>query len=162
MPTLRNSPVVLLVQPRDDGLHMYAEVLSADGLVVIAVSDAWDALIAAPKTDIVVTGILLASSMDGVELIARLRRDERADRRPIIVLSACAWDAERERAAHAGADLFLAKPCVPGELLRCLRAALADTAPRRVRGRPIKAELLNAPSEALGIAAGATRRKPAS
>ncbi len=31
--------------------------------------------------------------------------------RPIIVLTACAWDAERERATNAGCDLFLAKPC---------------------------------------------------
>jgi DNA-binding response OmpR family regulator len=160
MPTIRESAVVLLVQPCDDGLHMYAEFLSDHGLAVVAVSDAWDALIAAPKADIVVTGILLAGSMDGVELITRIRRDERADRRPIIVLSACAWEAERERATHAGCDLFLAKPCLPSELLRHVRAALADAALRHVRGRPIKAELLNAPSEALGIAADATRRKP--
>ena len=113
MPTIHESAVVLLVQPGDDGLHMYAEFLSDAGLAVIAVSDAWDGLIAAPKADIVVTHILLAGSMGGVELITRLRRHERADRRPIIVLSACAWDAERKRAAHAGGDLFLAKPCVP-------------------------------------------------
>ena len=137
--------VLLLVQPGDDGLHMYAEFLSSHGLAVIAVSDAWDALIAAPKADVIVTGILLAGSMDGVELISRLRRDEHPARRPIIVLTACAWDAERERATHAGCDRFLAKPCVPSELLRHVRASLAEAAPQRVRGQPVKAELLNAP-----------------
>ena len=39
-PTTRDSAVVLLVQPRDDGLHMYAEFLCCHGLSVIAVSDA--------------------------------------------------------------------------------------------------------------------------
>jgi DNA-binding response OmpR family regulator len=121
---------------------------------VIAVSNAWDALIAAPKADVIVTGILLAGSMDGVELIRRLRRDEHADRRPIIVLTACAWDAERERASHAGCDLFLAKPCVPSELLRHVHASLADAAPQRVRGQTVNAELLNAPC----VTRSATRR----
>ena len=69
MPTTRDSAVVLLVQPCDDGLRMYAEFLSCHGLAVIAVSDVWDALIAAPKSDVIVTDILLAGSMDGVELI---------------------------------------------------------------------------------------------
>lgn len=145
MPTTRESAVLLLVQPIDDGLCMYAKCLSDHGLAVMAVSDAWDALIAAPKADVIVTDILLAGSMDGVELITRLRRDERDDRRPIIVLTACAWDGERQRAAQAGCDLFLAKPCVPSELLRQVRASLADAALGRARGRPIKAELPNAP-----------------
>jgi len=156
MPTTRDGAVVLLVQPRDDGLHMYAEYLCEYGLAVIAVSEAWNALIAAPKADVIVTGILLAGSMDGVELIARLRRDERVDRRPIIVLTACAWDAERERARRAGCDLFVAKPCVPSELLRHVRTSLADVALQRVRGKAAKADLLNAPCITLGGAADST------
>ena len=70
---------VLLVQPRDDGLDMYLEFLRDQRLVVIGVSDAWDALALAPNADVIVTGILLASSMDGVELTARLRQDERTN-----------------------------------------------------------------------------------
>ena len=159
MPTTRDGAVVLLVQPRDDGLHMYAEYLCEYGLAVIAVSEAWDALIAASKADVIVTGILLAGSMDGVELIARLRRDTRADRRPIIVLTECAWDAERERARRAGCDLFLAKPCLPSELLRHVRALPADVALQRVRGKAAKADLLNAPSVPLGVAADSTQRR---
>lgn len=158
MPTTRDGAVVLLAQPRDDGLQIYAECLRKHGLAVIAVSEAWDALIAAPKADIIVTETLLAGSMDGVGLIGRLRRNERADRRPIIVLTACAWDAERERATHAGCDLFLAKPCVPSELLRHVRASLADVALQRVRGKAAKADLLNAPCVTLGAAADSTQR----
>lgn len=141
----RDGAVVLLVQPCDDGLQMYAEYLCEHGLAVIAVSEARQALVAAPKADIIVTGILLAGGMDGVELIGRLRRDEHAERSPIIVLTACAWDAERERATHAGCDLFLAKPCVPGELLRHVRASLADVTLRRAGGKAAQADPLNAP-----------------
>jgi hypothetical protein len=45
--------MVLLVQPCDDGLHMDAEYLCEYGRAVIAVSEAWDALIAAPKADVI-------------------------------------------------------------------------------------------------------------
>jgi DNA-binding response OmpR family regulator len=158
MPSTRNGAVVLLVLPCDDGLLMYAEYLCEYGLTVIAVSEPWDALIAAPKADVIVTGILLAGSMDGVELIARLRRDERVDRRPIIVLTACAWDAERERATSAGCDLFLAKPCAPSELLQHVRASLADVALQRVRRKAAKADLLNAPCVGHGLAADSAPR----
>ena len=158
MPSTRNEAVVLLVQPCDDGLLMYAEHLCEYGLAVIAVSEPWDALIAAPKADVIVTGILLAGSMDGVELIARLRRDERLDRRPIIVLTACAWNAERERARRAGCDLFLAKPCAPSDLLRHVRASLAVVALRRVRGKAAKSRPSDAPCVTLRGAADSIQR----
>jgi CheY-like chemotaxis protein len=67
MPARRESAVVLLVQPGDDGVHMYAEFLSDHGLAVTTASDARDALIVAAKADVIVTGILLARRMDGVE-----------------------------------------------------------------------------------------------
>src|SRR5688572_26223345 len=95
MAKMSAAPVVLLVQP-SDGLQTYADFLCGQGLSVIGVSNACDALTAARKADVLVTAVLLPGSMDGVELIARLRRDEGPHRRPIIVLTACAWRSERE------------------------------------------------------------------
>src|SRR5471032_1412527 len=91
MPATPDAALVLLVQPRGDGLEMYGEFLRYHGLAVIGVSNAWDALTAASKSDLIVTDVLLAGSMDGAELIARLRRDDRTHLTPIIVLTACAW-----------------------------------------------------------------------
>ncbi len=134
---------VVLLQPCDDGLEMYAEFLHYHQLAVIAVSDPWAALTAAPKADVIVTGILLAGSMDGVEFITRLRRDERTRRTPIIVLTACPWASEHERAECAGCDVFLSKPCVPDELLRHVHHVLATATLRRIRPTPIEARLRN-------------------
>jgi CheY-like chemotaxis protein len=106
-------------------MEMYVEFLRHHGCEVIGVSDAWNALIAAPKADVIVTGILLPSTMDGVELIARLRHDQRTEHAPIIVLTACAWSKDRERAQKAGCDVFLSKPCLPSELLHHVRQLLA-------------------------------------
>src|ERR1700730_14659495 len=76
---MSNAPgaVVLLVQPRDDDEdERYVEVLRNHGLTPLAVSNARDAMAVAPKADIVVTGVLLPGSTDGVGLIAQLRRNE--------------------------------------------------------------------------------------
>jgi CheY-like chemotaxis protein len=97
------QPVVLLVQPsRDDGLEMYTEFLRYHGLAVIPVSDPRDAFMLAPKTDIVVTGMHLDGSTDGVEFVSGLRHNDCTRSIPIIVLTACVWPEERAQ-SHVAA-----------------------------------------------------------
>jgi two-component system, cell cycle response regulator DivK len=140
-------PFVLLVQPLfDDGLEMYAEFLRYSGLEPIAVTSAKDALTLAPVADVIVTGIILDNQMDGVELVARLRVDDRTMHKPIIVLTTCAWPQARARAERAECDAFLSKPCLPDALLREVRLLLPtshDTArslPQRCRAHPSMTE----------------------
>jgi two-component system, cell cycle response regulator DivK len=124
-------PVVLLVQrSRDDSLEIYAGFLRHHVLAVIPVSDARDALMLAPQADIVVTGMTLDGPMDGVELVSRLRYDDGTRSTPIIVLTACAWPTDRERADRAGCDVFLPKPCLPNDLLGEVRELLTATRSR--------------------------------
>ena len=135
-----HQAVVLLVQPDDDSRQMYAEFLRYHGCRTIFASDAAEAEHVAPGVDIVVTGILLNGTADGIDLVARLRSDERTKNSPIIVLTACAWQTERERAEQVGCDVFLPKPCLPDHLLREIRRLLATSTLRHVqRGRPAKA-----------------------
>jgi two-component system cell cycle response regulator DivK len=127
MSTTRRPVVLLVQQSRDDSLEMYAEFLRYHGLAVIPVSDTRDALMLAPQADIVVTGMNLDDPMDGVELVSRLRHDDCTRSTPIIVLTACAWPKDRERAEGAGCDVFLPKPCLPNDLLGEVRQLLAAT-----------------------------------
>lgn len=120
---------------------MYAEFLSHAGLTTIPVSRAADALAAAAKADIVVTGIRLPGTLDGIELIARLRGQRRTKRTPIIVLTASALQAERDRAKRAGCDVFLPKPCLPEELLREVRRLVKPSKLRHLRNTSVKASL---------------------
>ena len=106
---------------------MYSEFLRYHGLAVIPVSDARDALMLAPQANIVVTGIILDEPMDGVELVSRLRHDDCTRATPIVVLTACAWPKDRERAEGAGCDVFLAKPCLPNDLLGEVQQLLTAT-----------------------------------
>lgn len=104
---------------------MYAEYLRHSGLAAIAVSNAKDALTLAPEADIIVTGILFDDTVDGIELVSRLRDEDGTMHKPIIVLTACAW--RRKHAEHAGCDVFLSKPCLPDTLLREVRWLLSTT-----------------------------------
>lgn len=81
---------------------MYAEFLRYHGFAPIAVSSVRNAL----------------------------RHDDGTMRKPIIVLTACVYRRDRERAEHAGCDVFLPNPCLPNDLLREVRRVLAATRPQ--------------------------------
>jgi two-component system cell cycle response regulator DivK len=127
MSNRRQHALALLVQPDRDDREMYAEFLDLKGMGAICVSSARQAMTVAPIADVIVTGLRLRGEIGGVDLIAWLRRDNRTKRIPIVVLTACAWNTERESAETAGCDVFLAKPCLPDELLRQLRRLMASS-----------------------------------
>ena len=135
---LAAAPVVVLLQSDADSRAMYAEFLRYQGFVPVPMSTAADALSVAPRADVVVTGILLPGQMDGIELVTRLKTDDRTKRIPVIVLTACAWQSDRDRATTAGCDVFLPKPCLPDALVREVRRLLAASTLRDVRGAPAK------------------------
>ncbi len=131
--------IVLLVQPERDDRDMYAEFLRHHGFLPLPVSTAADALMVAARADVIVTALLLPGDMDGVEFITRLKNEERTKHIPVVVLTACAWDSDRDRAAAAGCDAFLAKPCLPDALLAEIRRAV--TLRRVPKPQPASAEL---------------------
>ena len=131
------SPVVLLVQPERDDRDMYEEYLSQNGLTPICAQEALAALKLANRVDVIVTDLLLPGAFDGHALIEWLRRDAWTFRKPIVVLTVCAWVQEESRARTAGCDAFLSKPCPPDVLLREIRRLLY-----RGRGQPVKDAVL--------------------
>lgn len=136
-----NPPTVLLVQQDDDNLQMYLEYLQSRGVPCVAVSTAADALARAADVHVVVTGILLRGGADGIELLQQLRADDRTRPTPVIVLTACALDTERQRAEDAGCNAFLAKPCFPETLLQTVQRVVAQSRVDAVKGRPAKGRL---------------------
>lgn len=105
----------------------------------------------APAADIVITGITLDDPIDGVELVSRLRHDDRMRSTPIVVLTACALPKERARAESAGCDVFLVKPCLPDDLLSELRQLLTS---RRSQA-PTRCTSFSIPHPARRVDAGA-------
>ena len=64
---------------------------------------------------------------DGWQATAELKSDPRLKHVPIVALTAHALSDERERIARLGCDAFLAKPCLPPDLIRTVD---------RILGRP--------------------------
>ena len=58
---------------------------------------------------------------DGVEALARLRRDERTASIPVLALTAQAMSGDRERFLEVGFDGYLSKPVDVAELIQAVR-----------------------------------------
>lgn len=116
------SARILLVED-DPGLLAVLEAsLTYGGFVSEAVSRGEDAVQALQRRDF--SGVLLDLGLpdcDGGELIPRLREVSNI---PIIVVSGRGTERDKIEALDLGADDFVAKPFLPGELLARIRAAL--------------------------------------
>jgi two-component system, cell cycle response regulator DivK len=119
-----SKTTVLLVDDARDDRAMYAEFLRLHGFAVVELDQTPDAQRLSGDADVIVTDVRVPGAFDGIELVRRLRADERTRDVPIIVLTACAFEIDRRRSLAAGCDLFLSKPCLPDELLTEIRLIL--------------------------------------
>jgi DNA-binding response OmpR family regulator len=117
------GPAVLLIEPPDESRDLYATYLSQRGFDTSVTDDADDALTKVSDADVIVTGIYVKGTFDGVEFIRRVRL--RDPKKPLIVLTAFDTESNRRKARQAGCDAFLAKPCLPDMLVRELRRVLS-------------------------------------
>jgi two-component system, cell cycle response regulator DivK len=111
---------ILVVDDTADDREMYAEFLAFSGyrLFEAGTGDAAYDIAVERIPDLVITDIRLRGTLgDGIDLTRRLKMDPRTRQVPVIIVSACAFDRDRARAAAAGCDAFLSKPCLPDALL---------------------------------------------
>lgn len=117
--------LILLVDDYQDGREMYADALKFSGFRALEASSGIEALqLAIDRLPDLILMDLSLPGMDGWEVTQRLKRDQRTRHIPIIALTAHALHEERDRAEKAGCDGFLAKPCLPDEMLDEVRRVL--------------------------------------
>ena len=112
----------LFVEDHADTRDGYAELLSFEGITVhIAASgeELWP-LLEVDIPDAIVMDLHLPGR-DGWMLIRELRAHDAWKRVPILVVSACVREMDREQAFDAGCDAFLGKPCDPSDLVAELK-----------------------------------------
>ena len=73
--------------------------------------------------DLVLADVMMPS-LDGFDLLAAIRADERVRSLPVILLSARAGEEARIEGLQAGADEYLVKPFSARELLACIASQL--------------------------------------
>src|SRR6476646_4304990 len=113
-----SAPLILIVEDFDDAREMYRDYLEFSGFRVETARDGREAI---EKTrglcpDLVLMDLSLPV-MDGWEATRLLKSDPVTHKIPIVALSAHALAAEGERARNAGCDGFIAKPCLPPDLV---------------------------------------------
>jgi DNA-binding response OmpR family regulator len=116
---------ILLVDDFEDARDMYTTYLKFDGFQVITASTAIEAieLAIAERPDLILMDAGLPG-MTGWDAIIALKAEERTRTIPVLMLTGHVLRESQERAAEAGADGFIPKPCLPDELSREIRHAL--------------------------------------
>ena len=117
----------ILVVDDAEGIRTYlANFLELKGYAVDTAEDGRRALAllqggAAP--DVILLDIMMPG-MNGMEVLATLRRDPRAQTIPVIMITAKGQDSTLLESYQSGADYFIPKPFTPRQLLHGLGLVL--------------------------------------
>jgi two-component system cell cycle response regulator DivK len=133
---MSQQPLVLVVDDFQDNREMYAEFLAYQGFRVIQAANGVEALDQAFSNhpDIIIMDLSLPV-MDGWEATRRLKADERTNAIPVVALTGHAMQGHSKGAIEAGCDSFVAKPCLPDQLVAEIKKMLSTS-----RGGALKAE----------------------
>jgi CheY-like chemotaxis protein len=98
---------------------MIGTLVTAAGHKVVEVRTGAEAveLVNKERFDVLLLDLMLPGALDGFDVVARLRDDERSRDLPIFVISAMDEESARPRAISAGATAYYTKPFRPLELL---------------------------------------------
>ena len=124
----------ILVADDNADMRNYISGLLSPDYDVIAVADG-DAALAMLQTQTVhlVLSDVMMPRLNGVELLERLRADERTRTLPVILVSARAGEEDTVTGLHTGADDYLVKPFSARELIARVHARLQIAAERQRR-----------------------------
>ncbi|MCE9669015.1 response regulator [Myxococcus stipitatus] len=127
---------VLVVDDFDDAREMYAEYLEFVGFEVDTAKDGIEAVTKAQTSepDIILMDLSLPV-MDGWEATRRIKQDSRTRDIPVMALTGHVLAGNAEHARQAGADEFVAKPCLPQDLENKIRNMLKPSKARRGDGQ---------------------------
>ncbi|HEX6974468.1 MAG TPA: response regulator [Vicinamibacterales bacterium] len=111
-------PLILIVEDYDDAREMYRDYLEFSGFRVITARDGREAMeqARAGNPDLILMDLSLPG-IDGWEATRILKGDAATSHLTIVALSAHALAADGDRAREAGCDGFIAKPCLPADLV---------------------------------------------
>ncbi len=120
------QPLILVVDDFQDNRDMYSEYLTFSGFRVIEAGNGKEAVEQAFERlpDLIIMDLSLPV-MDGWEATRMLKGDDRTRKIPVLALTGHALAGHSKGAKDAGCDAFLAKPCLPDQLVAEIRRMLA-------------------------------------
>ncbi len=120
-------PNILVIDDDDIMLKAIKNILNKDGFNVVTATDGKMAFDLLDHTvyDIVITDLMLPHA-NGLEVVGRLRHNEANRNVGIIVVSSVGNEETITEAFRLGADDYLKKPIMAGELLMRIRKLIAN------------------------------------
>lgn len=121
----RHPPLVLLAEDFEDARELYRDYLEFAGFRVRTANNGREAIDEAVRLQPDI--ILMDASMpilDGWQATRQLKANPTTKHIPILALTAHAFDDARRQAKDVGCDGFVAKPCLPDDLVTRIRAVL--------------------------------------
>ena len=111
--------LILVVEDNELNMKLFHDVLQATGYTTLKACTGEEALeLAVSHPPALVLMDVQLPGIDGMETLARLRRDKRTASLRVLALTAQAMDGDRARFLEAGFDGYLSKPVDVAELLR--------------------------------------------
>ena len=113
---------VLVVEDNEKNMTLVRDVLQATGYSTLEATTGEDAveLALSRKPALVLMDVQLPG-IDGMEALARLRRDERTASIPVLAVTAEAMSGDCERFLEVGFNGYLSKPIDLDELIQAVR-----------------------------------------
>ena len=114
-----HKPLILVVEDFDDAREMYRDYLEFSGFRAETARDGREAIekARALQPDLILMDLSLPG-IDGWEATRMLKASPDTRHLLIVALSAHALATEGDRARAAGCDGFIAKPCLPSDLVQ--------------------------------------------
>ncbi|MBX5484080.1 MAG: response regulator [Myxococcaceae bacterium] len=130
------APLVLVVDDYEDAREMYSEYLQFSGFRTAEAKTGVEALKQATALlpDIILMDLSLPE-MDGWEATRRLKAAAKTRHIPVVALTGHALAGHSDSAKEAGCDAFVAKPCLPEDLVVEVRRLLSENRNRKITSR---------------------------
>lgn len=121
----QQAPKILVVDDEEDVVTFIKRALTMEGMEVITAFDGLSALDTAleQEPDLIILDIMMPI-MNGYEVCARLRLEDKTKNIPIILLSSAYTTDTVRQAKVAGGSGYVAKPFTPAELVSEIRKLL--------------------------------------
>ncbi len=109
--------IILYIEDNAHNRRIVRKLLAIDGYTIIEAEDGLQGyeMIRDMKPPLVLLDISLPT-MDGIQIVGKVKEDEELQHIPVIALTASAMRGDRERFLDAGCDDYLSKPVNAMEL----------------------------------------------
>ena len=120
-------PDILIIEDDEIMLKAIRNILNKDGHTVSTAKDGKEAFekLDSGTYDIVITDLMMPYA-NGLEIVSRIRSDEQKINTGVIIVSSVGNEETITEAFRLGADDYLKKPIMAGELLMRIRKLIAN------------------------------------